>query len=68
MLERARVAGMPFAWITGDSVYGADHAVRRWVEKNRGGYVLALNLRTAAWAAAGDDLDQGAGQEALAAA
>jgi SRSO17 transposase len=33
MLERARAAGVPFAWITGDSVYGADHAIRRWAEQ-----------------------------------
>src|SRR3954454_1940709 len=32
MLERARQAGIPFAWITGDSVYGADHQIRRWAE------------------------------------
>ena len=42
MLERARVAGVPFAWITGDSVYGADHAIRRWAERHRRGYVLAV--------------------------
>jgi SRSO17 transposase len=42
MLERARAAGVPFAWITGDSVYGADHAIRRWGERHRRGYVLAV--------------------------
>ena len=42
MLEHARAAGMPFAWITGDSVYGADSAIRRWSERNRRGYVLAV--------------------------
>jgi SRSO17 transposase len=42
MLERARQAGVPFAWITGDSVYGADHAIRRWAEQHRRGYVLAV--------------------------
>lgn len=42
MLERARAAGVPFAWITGDSVYGADHAIRRWAERHRRGYVLAV--------------------------
>ena len=31
-----------FAWITGDSVYGADHAIRRWAERHRRGYVLAV--------------------------
>ena len=42
MLERARAAGVPFAWIAGDSVYGADHAIRRWAERHRRGYVLAV--------------------------
>jgi SRSO17 transposase len=42
MLERARQGGVPFAWITGDSVYGADHAIRRWAERHRRGYVLAV--------------------------
>ncbi|MFL5338410.1 MAG: IS701 family transposase [Geminicoccaceae bacterium] len=42
MLERARAAGVPFAWVTGDSVYGADHRIRRWAERHRRGYVLAV--------------------------
>src|SRR4051794_38090895 len=42
MLERARQAGILFAWITGDSVYGADHKIRRWAERHRRGYVLAV--------------------------
>jgi SRSO17 transposase len=42
MLERAHAAGVPFAWVTADSVYGADHALRRWLEKQRLGYVLAV--------------------------
>jgi SRSO17 transposase len=42
MLERARLAGLPFAWITGDSVYGADRAIRRWAERLRRGYVLTV--------------------------
>jgi SRSO17 transposase len=42
MLERARQGGVPFAWITGDSVYGADHAIRRWAERHRRGDVLAV--------------------------
>jgi SRSO17 transposase len=42
MLERARQAEIPFAWITGDSVYGADHAIRRWAERHRYGYVLTV--------------------------
>jgi SRSO17 transposase len=42
MLERARQAGIPFAWITGDSVYGVDSAIRRWAERHRLGYVLTV--------------------------
>ncbi len=42
MLERARAAGVPFAWVAGDSVYGADSAIRRWAGRHRRGYVLAI--------------------------
>ncbi len=42
MLERARVADVSFFWITGDGVYGTDHAIRRWAERHRRGYVLAV--------------------------
>jgi SRSO17 transposase len=42
MLERALDAGVPCAWVTGDSVYGADHALRRAIEARRRGYVLAV--------------------------
>jgi SRSO17 transposase len=31
-----------FAWISGDSVYGADHRIRRWAEQHRRGYGLAV--------------------------
>src|SRR4051812_49454225 len=42
MLERALDAGVPCAWVTGDSVYGADRALRRRIEARGGlGYVLA---------------------------
>ena len=42
MLERARAAGLPFSWIAGDSVYGAEPAIRRGGQENRIGYVLAV--------------------------
>src|SRR6478736_595995 len=43
MLERALDAGVPCAWVTGDSVYGADRALRRRIEARGGlGYVLAV--------------------------
>ncbi len=42
MLDRALEAGVPFAWVAGDSVYGADHRIRRRLEARGRGYVLAV--------------------------
>ena len=42
MLERALDAGVPCAWVTGDCVYGGDSALRRFLERRRVGYVLAV--------------------------
>ena len=45
MLARAVAAGVPCRWVTGDSVYGADYARRRSIEKSGRGYVLAVTGR-----------------------
>ena len=45
MLSRAFAAGVPCRWVTGDSVYGADYALRRCIEKSGCGYVLAVTSR-----------------------
>src|SRR3954449_10765176 len=42
MLERALDAGVPFAWVAGDSVYGADSRIRRRLEARQRGYVLTV--------------------------
>src|SRR5215217_5955789 len=42
MLDRALAAHLPFAWVTGDSVYGADSALRRSIEAAGKGYVLSV--------------------------
>jgi SRSO17 transposase len=42
MLARAFAAGVPCAFVVGDSVYGADHALRRFIEKSGRGYVMAV--------------------------
>ena len=42
MLERAIAAGVPCAWVTADSVYGGDYALRLWLERQPIGYVLAV--------------------------
>jgi SRSO17 transposase len=45
MLTRAFAACVPCRWVTGDSVYGADYALRRCIEKSGRGYVLAVTSR-----------------------
>lgn len=42
MLARAFAVGVPCAWVTADSVYGADYALRRFIEKSGRGYVMAI--------------------------
>jgi SRSO17 transposase len=42
MLERAFAAGVPCAWVTGDSVYGSDYRLRRMIEAAGRGYVLQV--------------------------
>jgi SRSO17 transposase len=42
MLARAFAAAVPCAWVVGDSVYGADHRLRRTVEQHGRGYVLTV--------------------------
>jgi SRSO17 transposase len=42
MLERALDAGVPCAWVTGDSIYGSDSRIRRFLERRRLGYVLEV--------------------------
>ena len=42
MLERVRAAGLPAAWVTGDTVYGGSPALCGWLEEQRQPYVLAI--------------------------
>jgi hypothetical protein len=42
MLERAVVAGVPAAWVTGDSMYGGDRRLRVWREQREQPFVLAV--------------------------
>jgi SRSO17 transposase len=45
MLTAAFAADVPCRWVTGDSVYGADDALRRCIERSGRGYVLAVTSR-----------------------
>ena len=42
MPARAFAAEVPCRWVSGDSVYGADYALRRSIERSGRGYVLAV--------------------------
>jgi SRSO17 transposase len=42
MLERVLHHGLPFAWVTADSVYGADSHLRRFLTEHHIPYVLAV--------------------------
>lgn len=44
MLARAFAAGVPFAWVTGDEVYGQAGYLRAWLEECDASYVLAIKV------------------------
>jgi len=51
MLARAFAAGVPAAWVVGDTVYGHDE-VRQWLEDQGRSYVLAVPATHGVWTAA----------------
>ena len=60
MIGRAVAAGVPFAWVTGDTVYGNDRKLRRWLEEQGLCYVLAVKNNEPLWA----DTERGSAQVA----
>lgn len=50
MLERALAAGVPAAWVTGDSIYGGDRRLRVWLEQHAQPFVLAVTSDEPLWA------------------
>jgi SRSO17 transposase len=42
MIERAVQAGVPFAWVAGDEVYGGNPKLRAWLEEQQVPYVMAV--------------------------
>lgn len=49
MLERVSEAGVTLAYITGDSIYGDDRALRGWLEERKQAYVLAVSGKEHVW-------------------
>src|SRR4051795_4762076 len=64
MLERALDAGVPCSWVTGDSVYGADRALRRRIEARGGLGGACPRAGGAGPGGAGGDQRPAAGREA----
>ena len=50
MLERALESGVPFAWFTGDEVYGSDRTLRLWLEREEIPHVMAVKSNEKLWA------------------
>lgn len=51
MLERAFAAGVPAAWVAGDSVYGDNRRLRVWLEEHAHAHVLAVSGKEYVWRA-----------------
>jgi SRSO17 transposase len=49
MLERALQAGVPCGWVTGDTVYGGDGKLRRWLQARSQAFVLAVACDQRLW-------------------
>jgi SRSO17 transposase len=50
MLARALAAGVPAAWVTGDSSSGGDRRLRVWLEQHEHPFVLAVTSDEPWWA------------------
>jgi SRSO17 transposase len=51
MLQRAFDAGIPAAWVAGDSIYGDKRSLRLWVEAHCHAHVLAVSGKAYVWRA-----------------
>ncbi len=51
MLKRAFDAGVPAAWVAGDSVYGDNRSLRLWLEAHSHAHVLAVSGKEYVWRA-----------------
>lgn len=49
MIERAREAGVPFRWVTGDAVYSNDGKLRLWLEEQHVAHVLGVSGNHFVW-------------------
>ena len=66
MLERALAAGVPFGWVTGDTVYGGDRRLRMWLESHAIRHVMAVKCTEPLWAMTEHGPGQVAAQDLIA--
>jgi SRSO17 transposase len=50
MIARAIAAGVPFAWVLSDEVYGSDRRLRMFLEEHERAFVLAVRSNERMWA------------------
>ncbi len=58
MIARAIAAGVPFAWVVGDAVYGSDRRLRRFLEQHERPFVLAVRSNETLWSVLAGRLGQ----------
>ena len=49
MIKRAYENGIPFEWVTGDSVYGADSRIQKYLEEKDKKYIFAVSGKEYFW-------------------
>jgi SRSO17 transposase len=49
MIQEAVKAGVPFTWVTGDSIYGDFRDIRMWLESEGKQYVLCVSGKEDVW-------------------
>jgi SRSO17 transposase len=49
MIQKAIEEKVPFSWVSGDSIYGGDRKLRRWLEEQEISFVLAVAKDEPLW-------------------
>ena len=49
MVQETTNAGVPYNWVTGDSIYGDYTDIRMWLENQRKSYVMCLSGKAHVW-------------------
>jgi SRSO17 transposase len=58
MMARAIAAGVPFAWVVGDEVYGSDRRLRLFLEQHERPFVLTVRRNEKLWSVRAGHLGQ----------